>query len=88
MQYDFWEFPLPCQDSTWENISSRRIDRCISFIKFCLEQRKREFQCALDGDGRRLTIYKPGMTGSAEVVTENLRLIERIFNSIRKIFER
>lgn len=32
--------------------------------------------------------YKPGMTGAAEVITEDLRLIERIFNSIRKIFMR
>lgn len=31
--------------------------------------------------------YKPGMTGTAEIVTEDLRLIERIFYSIRKIFE-
>lgn len=33
-------------------------------------------------------VYKPGMVGSAEVITEDLRLTERIFNSIRKIFER
>lgn len=32
--------------------------------------------------------YKPGMTGAAEVITEDLRLLERMFNSIRKIFER
>ena len=32
--------------------------------------------------------YKPGMTGTAEIVTEDLRLIERIFYSIRKIFDR
>ena len=33
-------------------------------------------------------IYKPGMVGTAEIVTEDLRLLERIFNSIRKIFDR
>lgn len=33
-------------------------------------------------------VYKPGMTGTAEIVTEDLRLIERIFYSIRKIFDR
>jgi len=32
--------------------------------------------------------YQPNMTGTAEIVTEDLRLIERIFNSIRKIFDR
>lgn len=32
--------------------------------------------------------YKPEMTGIAEVVTEDLRLIERIFNNFRKVFDR
>lgn len=32
--------------------------------------------------------YKPEMTGVAEVVTEDLRLIERIFNNFRKVFDR
>ena len=32
--------------------------------------------------------YQPGMVGTAEIITEDLRLIERIFNSIRKIFDR
>ncbi len=32
--------------------------------------------------------YQPNMTGIAEIITDDLRLIERIFNSIRKIFDR
>ncbi|MEX2379428.1 MAG: HlyD family efflux transporter periplasmic adaptor subunit [Vicingaceae bacterium] len=32
--------------------------------------------------------YKPEMSGVAEVVTEDLRLIERIFNNFRKVFDR
>lgn len=32
--------------------------------------------------------YKPEMTGIAEVVTEDLRLIERVFNNFRKILDR
>lgn len=34
----------------------------------------------------RLLSYKYGMAGSAEIITEDLRLIERIFYTIRKIF--
>jgi len=36
----------------------------------------------------REIIYQPNMIGTAEIITEDLRLIERIFNSIRKIFDR
>ncbi|MBL4709777.1 MAG: HlyD family efflux transporter periplasmic adaptor subunit [Flavobacteriales bacterium] len=32
--------------------------------------------------------YKPDMTGIAEVVTEDLRLIERVFNNFRKILDK
>lgn len=32
--------------------------------------------------------YKPEMSGVAEVVAEDLRLIERIFNNFRKVFDR
>lgn len=32
--------------------------------------------------------YKPEMTGTAEIITEDLRLIERIFNNFRKIIDR
>lgn len=32
--------------------------------------------------------YQPNMSGTAEIITEDLRLIERIFNFIRKIFDR
>jgi len=32
--------------------------------------------------------FKPEMSGTAEIVTEDLRLLERIFSQIRKVFER
>lgn len=32
--------------------------------------------------------FKPEMMGTAEIITEDLRLIERIFNQFRKIFDR
>ena len=32
--------------------------------------------------------FKPEMSGSAEVVTEDLRLLDRIFNQFRKLFDR
>jgi len=32
--------------------------------------------------------FKPEMSGTAEIVTDDLRLLERIFSQIRKVFER
>ena len=32
--------------------------------------------------------FKPEMTGTAQIITEDLRLIERVFNSFRKLFDR
>lgn len=32
-------------------------------------------------------IYQPEMIGTAEIVTKDLRLIERIFNNFRKVFD-
>jgi len=34
----------------------------------------------------RLLTYSYGMTANAEIITEDLRLIERIFYTIRKVF--
>jgi hypothetical protein len=32
-------------------------------------------------------IYSPEMTGQADIVTEDLRIVERIFNQFRKLFD-
>lgn len=37
---------------------------------------------------KRTLIYQPEMTGTAEIVTEDLRVMERVFNQFRKIFDR
>jgi hypothetical protein len=49
---------------------------------------KVEFEDGMETTYQQKINYQPGMTGTAEVVTEDLRLIERIFNSIREIFDR
>ena len=36
---------------------------------------------------KKLT-YKPDMMGTAEIITEDLRLIERIFNKFRKVLDK
>ena len=37
---------------------------------------------------KRTLTYQPEMTGTAEIVTEDLRVMERVFNQFRKIFDR
>lgn len=37
---------------------------------------------------KRTISYQPEMQGTAEIVTEDLRVIERVFNQMRKIFDR
>jgi hypothetical protein len=37
---------------------------------------------------KRVLIYQPEMQGTAEIITEDLRVIERVFNQFRKIFDR
>jgi len=36
----------------------------------------------------KLVAFNPEMTGSAEIITEDLRLIERVFSQFRKIFDK
>jgi HlyD family secretion protein len=49
---------------------------------------KVEFEDGMKTTYNQKIDYQPGMSGTAEIVTEDLRLIERIFNSIREIFDR
>lgn len=49
---------------------------------------KVEFDDGMTTTYNREITYQPGMVGTAEIVTEDLRLIERVFNSIREIFDR
>jgi HlyD family secretion protein len=45
-----------------------------------------ELPNGLNTNHNKLLTYNYGMTASAEIITEDLRLIERIFYTIRKIF--
>lgn len=37
---------------------------------------------------KKVLTYKPDMMGSAEIITEDLRLLERIFNKFRKVLDK
>jgi len=65
----------------------------ISLIPDVINKTKNVYYATIILPQKLTTTYKkhitftPEMTGSAEIITKNLRLIERIFNRFRKVFD-